>query len=240
MYSIIFLSVISFCACLVLTPVVRRWSERNGLFDRPNPGRKRHPPGAATGGIAIVLSYVAAVGVFLVSPLNATGSVNVPFAIGLAPAAIVVFTIGLLDDLIVLPAWVKLLGQVIASLLAYAGGVHVAGVGGYGAAEWATLPITVVWLVACSNAFNLIDGLDGLATGVACLRRSRRWRPRSFTATRPWRSPPHLSLARCSPSCDTTSTPRPSSSATAAASRWDSCSAASARCGARSPRRCSA
>ncbi len=34
------------------------------------------------------------------------------------------------------------------------------------AAGWATLPITVVWLVACSNAFNLIDGLDGLATGV--------------------------------------------------------------------------
>ena len=167
MYSIIFLSVVSFCACLLLTPLVRRWSERNGLYDRPNSGRKRHPsPRPRTGGVAIVLSYVAAVGVFLVLPLNATGSVNVPFAIGLVPAAVVVFTIGLLDDLIVLPVWVKLLGQVIASLLAYAGGVQVAGVGGYAAAEWATLPITVVWLVACTNAFNLIDGLDGLATGV--------------------------------------------------------------------------
>ncbi len=167
MYSIIFLSAVSFCACLVLTPVVRGWSERNGLFDRPNSGRKRHPlPKPRTGGIAIVLSYVAAVALFLMSPLNATGSVDVPFAIGLVPAVIVVFMTGLLDDLITLPVWGKLLGQVIASLLAYAGGVHVAGVGGYGAAGWATLPITVAWLVACSNALNLIDGLDGLATGV--------------------------------------------------------------------------
>jgi UDP-GlcNAc:undecaprenyl-phosphate GlcNAc-1-phosphate transferase len=166
-YSIIFLSVVSFCACLLLTPLVRGWSERNGFYDRPNSGRKRHPlPRPRTGGMAIVLSYVAAVGIFLVSPLNATDRVDVPFGIGLVPSVTVVFTIGLLDDLVGLPAWVKLLGQVMAFLLAYAGGVHVADFGGYWAGGWATLPITVAWLVACSNAFNLIDGLDGLATGV--------------------------------------------------------------------------
>ena len=65
-----------------------------------------------------------------------------------------------------LKPWEKLLGQVIAACLAYWGGLEVTGVAGHAAHGWWTLPITVVWLVGCTNAFNLIDGVDGLATGV--------------------------------------------------------------------------
>ena len=167
MYSIIFLAGVSFLACLALTPLVRIWSERQGLVDRPNTKRKHHAaPTPRTGGIAIGLSYLVALGLFLFSPLNGAASVNVPFAMGLVPAAIVVFMVGLLDDLVGLKSWEKLIGQVFAACLAYSGGVQVLGVAGYAAPGWWTLPITVVWLVACSNAFNLIDGMDGLATGV--------------------------------------------------------------------------
>src|SRR5947208_10567281 len=45
-------------------------------------------------------------------------------------------------------------------------GVNVSGVAGFAAHGWWSFPITVGWLVVCSNAFNLIDGMDGLATGV--------------------------------------------------------------------------
>ena len=113
-----------------------------------------------------MLSYLAAIGVFLLSPLNAASSVNVPFAVGLAPAVILIFAVGLLDDLLGLRPWQKLCGQILAACLAYAGGVQVIGVAGYAAAGWWAFPLTIVWLVACSNAFNLIDGMDGLATGV--------------------------------------------------------------------------
>ncbi len=85
---------------------------------------------------------------------------------GLVPSILVVFTVGLLDDLVGLRSWEKLCGQLFAAVLAYVNGVQVIGFVGYAAHGWLTLPITVGWLVLCSNAFNLIDGLDGLATGV--------------------------------------------------------------------------
>ncbi|HWW84583.1 MAG TPA: MraY family glycosyltransferase, partial [Vicinamibacterales bacterium] len=167
MYSVAFLVFTAFVCCLFLTPIVRRLSERAGLVDQPNVKRKWHQkPTARTGGVAIGLSYLAALGLLLVSRLNGADTVNLPLALHLVPAAAVMFVVGLLDDLRGLNAWQKLLGQGAAALLAYFGGVHVTGVAGLAAPGWWTLPITVGWLVACSNAFNLIDGMDGLATGV--------------------------------------------------------------------------
>jgi UDP-GlcNAc:undecaprenyl-phosphate GlcNAc-1-phosphate transferase len=166
-YSILFLAGVSFLSCLVLTPLVRRWSQWQGFVDVPNVTRKRHAkPTARTGGIAIGISYLAALGLLLLSPLSGAASVNLPLALGLVPAAAVIFLVGLFDDLRGLRAWEKLLGQITAATLAYMAGVNVSGVAGFAANGWWTFPITVAWLVACSNAFNLIDGMDGLATGI--------------------------------------------------------------------------
>ena len=63
-------------------------------------------------------------------------------------------------------ARVKVAAQVAAALLVYSHGVSVRGFAGYPLPDWLSLLLTVGWLVACSNAFNLIDGMDGLATGV--------------------------------------------------------------------------
>ena len=57
----------------------------------------------------------------------------------------------------------------MAACIAYAVGVQVSGIAGYLAPGWLSLPLTVLWLVACTNAFNLIDGVDGLASGVGLL-----------------------------------------------------------------------
>ena len=167
MYSILFLACASFLWCLLLTPLVRIWSEKHGLVDRPNGKRKLHAsPVPRTGGIAIGLSYVGALGLLLLLPLNGADRISLPLTLDLVPAAVVIFMVGLLDDLVGLRAWEKLCGQIVAAGFAYSGGVQVLGVAGLAAPGWWTLPITVVWLVACSNAFNLIDGMDGLATGV--------------------------------------------------------------------------
>ena len=167
MYSITFLTAVSFLSCQCLTPLVRRWSERYGLVDRPNAARKLHTrPTPRTGGIAIGLSCVVAVGLLMVSPLNGAASISLPLTINLVPAALTIFVVGLLDDLVGLRPWHKLCGQAVAAGLAYMGGVQVAGVPGFSAHGLWTLPITMVWLIACSNAFNLLDGMDGLATGI--------------------------------------------------------------------------
>jgi UDP-GlcNAc:undecaprenyl-phosphate GlcNAc-1-phosphate transferase len=61
----------------------------------------------------------------------------------------------------------KILGQIVAALLACNANVQIQSVAGFAiASTWWHVPITVLWLVTCSNAFNLIDGLDGLAVGV--------------------------------------------------------------------------
>jgi UDP-GlcNAc:undecaprenyl-phosphate GlcNAc-1-phosphate transferase len=134
--------------------------------DRPN-ARKRHAsPIPRTGGVAIAAAYLAALGVLLLSPLQGASSVDLPLVAQLLPAVTLVFAIGLVDDFTGLNAWKKLLGQVAAACLAYWSGVEVSGVAGYAFHGLWSLPLTVVWLVACSNAFNLIDGVDGLATGI--------------------------------------------------------------------------
>ena len=74
--------------------------------------------------------------------------------------------IGLLDDLFDLRAWIKLLGQLAAAGLACVGGVRILSIGGAPTDAWWNIPLTILWLLACMNAFNLVDGLDGLAAGV--------------------------------------------------------------------------
>ncbi len=118
------------------------------------------------GGIAIALSYLGSVALLLVSPLNGASSVQLPLAWYLMPATAIVFTTGLLDDLIGLRPWGKLAGQAVAALLAYWAGIRMVGVAGFSTHGWWSLPLTILWLVGCANAFNLIDGLDGLATGI--------------------------------------------------------------------------
>ncbi|MCL4524667.1 MAG: undecaprenyl/decaprenyl-phosphate alpha-N-acetylglucosaminyl 1-phosphate transferase, partial [Acidobacteria bacterium] len=96
---------------------------------------------------------------------------ELPLALGLAGAAGVVFLIGLYDDLRGARPWQKLLVQGAAALGLYITGFRVEILTNpftHSATHlgWLSLPLTLLWLVAISNAFNLIDGLDGLAAGV--------------------------------------------------------------------------
>jgi UDP-GlcNAc:undecaprenyl-phosphate GlcNAc-1-phosphate transferase len=165
-YSIIFLALVAFVSCLVLTPLVRIVSRAHGLLDHPNARKLHASPVPRTGGVAIAGACVIATVALLLSPLNGASAVDLPLALRLLPAVGLVFLVGLADDLFGLKPWHKLLGQVAAACLAYYFGVEVLAVAGYPLHHLWSLPLTVVWLVACSNAFNLIDGVDGLATGV--------------------------------------------------------------------------
>jgi UDP-GlcNAc:undecaprenyl-phosphate GlcNAc-1-phosphate transferase len=87
----------------------------------------------------------------------------------LAAAVTVVFATGLLDDVLLLRAVHKFAGQILAALLAWSGGLQVQLFHGGLCGEAINLVLTVLWLVGCSNALKLIDGLDGLAGGVGLL-----------------------------------------------------------------------
>ncbi|HWE52293.1 MAG TPA: MraY family glycosyltransferase, partial [Bryobacteraceae bacterium] len=85
----------------------------------------------------------------------------------LVPSFAVIFLVGLIDDIVALDPWHKLAGQVVAAGLACAYGVQIESVAGHSiGGTWWHIPLTMAWLVGCANAFNLIDGVDGLAAGV--------------------------------------------------------------------------
>ena len=171
MYSLLYLAVLSFVICFLLTPLVRNAMHRAGVLDQPDLGRKIHSrPIPRLGGVPIAVAVVASLGIFAVTPLR--GADLLPEVlrqiVPLLPAACLVFGIGLLDDLFDLKPWQKIGGQLVAATWLYVYGfrVHAVAGFGFGDAHWIIYPLTVGWLLACTNAFNLIDGVDGLASGV--------------------------------------------------------------------------
>ena len=168
-YHLLFLGLSSLVLSLILTPVCRNLFLRWNVVDRPDRIRKFHQGDIPrVGGIPILLSYG---GAFLLLLLflgddRELLSVHNSLLWQVLPAAGIVFLTGLIDDLVGLRPWQKLLGQAIGAGWAYWTGIRVTGITGFETADFWTLPLTMLWLVGCTNAFNLIDGVDGLASGV--------------------------------------------------------------------------
>ncbi|MGH9681518.1 MAG: MraY family glycosyltransferase [Candidatus Acidiferrales bacterium] len=169
MYSLLFAGVIAFLVAFFLTPLCRNLAIRWGLVDRPDHGRKIHTHSIPrVGGIPILIGCAASFGMLLFLPSQA-GEIargHLHFVWKLFPAATIVFITGLLDDVIGLKPFQKLAGQIAATGVAIWAGIQISGIAGHALPPWLTIPVTAVWLIGCTNAFNLIDGVDGLAAGV--------------------------------------------------------------------------
>jgi UDP-GlcNAc:undecaprenyl-phosphate GlcNAc-1-phosphate transferase len=158
---------------LLFTPLVTSASTALGLVDAPG-GRKVHSAAVPrVGGLAVcgaaIVAWLAA-GLIL-----GDGSLPPPVAQPMLPlvlAAMLVFAIGLADDLKPLPVWPKLLVQTSAAAVVVASGVGIERLT-LGGSTWhlgiLTYPLTFVWIIGLTNAFNLIDGIDGLAAGIAVI-----------------------------------------------------------------------
>jgi UDP-GlcNAc:undecaprenyl-phosphate/decaprenyl-phosphate GlcNAc-1-phosphate transferase len=171
MFLILTLGALSVVLALILTPVIRDRVGKFGFLDHPDGARKKHATAVPrVGGIAIVLAYVSTFAIALALPFTYTYVLHraLPHILHLVLAGSVVFVTGLLDDRLNLSAWKKLLGITGAAVLAYAAGIRVDIHILHQLPAWPglELALTVIWLIGCTNAFNLIDGMDGLAAGV--------------------------------------------------------------------------
>lgn len=172
MNQIIFLILCSFALSAVFTPALRRFALLMNWVDQPDNRRKMHKtPMARIGGAPIMLAYAGALGILLL--LSASFSLfdnsSLLLIWALLPAAAVVLGTGLVDDIVGLKPWQKLVGQTLAAGLVYVLGIRIQSVGGHPLGHILALFITTAWLVGCTNAFNLIDGLDGLAAGIGLI-----------------------------------------------------------------------
>jgi UDP-GlcNAc:undecaprenyl-phosphate/decaprenyl-phosphate GlcNAc-1-phosphate transferase len=162
-------ALIAFALCIAFTPLLRDTCIRFGIVDQPDKVRKLHPRAIPrVGGVAIMISYAGSFALMLLlAPPWAQISVqhsNLLFE--LLPAVGIIFFTGLLDDLFGLTPWQKLAGQFLAAILAVNSGVAFSIAGEHAGLFWLTIPLSLLWLVGCANAFNLIDGMDGLAAGI--------------------------------------------------------------------------
>lgn len=159
-----------FCALIIsfmLTPLARKLAMKVGAFDVPKDERKIHSkPMPYFGGIAIYVAIISCMVVFL--PMDKT---NICIIVG----ATLIVLAGIIDDMYDMPAKLKLLFQIAAAAIAVYGGARIHFISnplsetGMTLLESFTIPITMIWIVGVTNTINLIDGLDGLASGVASI-----------------------------------------------------------------------
>lgn len=164
----------SLLLALGLTPLVIRLSASWGAMDQPGERKVHTSPMPRLGGLAIYTAFVVAAGAALLAQpqLRSRLVQDARFWGSIAAGATLVFLLGLADDIFGLSVWIRFAIQAVAGLIAiYGGGVRVTTITNPldGAIElgWMAIPLTLFWIVGVTNAFNLIDGLDGLAGGIA-------------------------------------------------------------------------
>ncbi len=158
---------------LVLTPLARLLMTRLGAVDKPDPRRVNKVPIPRGGGIAVILSFYLTLGlVWWLQPTILAGTVLAPILPWFVLASIVLGVVGFLDDLRGVSPLVKLFAQVVvAGILCYGGArlILPTALGSWVAQPWVYVPLTLMWYIGVINAFNLIDGLDGLSSGLAII-----------------------------------------------------------------------
>lgn len=158
---------------LVAGPWFRRLAFRLGLIDKPKLRGVHADSVARSGGLtiacALLLALLAQMGV--ARELELESYLNNTDAVYLLLPAIVLLGLGLFDDLTALGAKVKLIVQALCAAWAWVLDFRIDNVALFGLAaqipEWASLPLTVIFLIAITNAFNMLDGIDGLCAGAA-------------------------------------------------------------------------
>jgi UDP-GlcNAc:undecaprenyl-phosphate GlcNAc-1-phosphate transferase len=175
MSTYLLLFVASTCTSLMLTPVVTRISERFGWLDTARDGRGLHQnPVPRLGGVVIFVSIVIAFATLplINNPVTEPLRTNSSQLLRVLLPGSFIFLIGLYDDFRGTNARVKFAGQVLAGLLfcMLGGRIEAVSVPLIGSIELHPVigyAFTLLWTVGICNAFNLIDGMDGLASGTA-------------------------------------------------------------------------
>ncbi|MFH1709344.1 MAG: MraY family glycosyltransferase [Planctomycetota bacterium] len=173
----IFFFLATFLLGMVSTPIMRALALRFGLVDRTGARKVHTTPIPRLGGMAIFFAFLIPFGGFLFYANMVRQAIveRLPELFTVLMGGLMVFMIGVYDDIRGTRARYKLIVQILAALLVYAAGVRVETLSNpFGTAPLHLghlfgLPLTVIWIVGVTNAINLSDGIDGLAGGLSVI-----------------------------------------------------------------------
>src|ERR1022692_2878959 len=164
----------SLAISFVATRFVRNIATHRGWVSFPPSGRHIHEvPLPRLGGVAIFLSFSVSLSIWLALSLifpRLVQGYSADTILRIYIPACLVFCLGIYDDLHGAGPYLKFAVQALAGAMLFAGGMRVLDlplIFSHSVPWFVGLPLTVLWVVAVTNAFNLIDGLDGLAAGSA-------------------------------------------------------------------------
>ncbi len=172
MIPLLSLSILALLLALLVTPIVCCIARRVGCMDQPDGVRRRHTGAVPrVGGVAVAISIAGSAVLTVLFPWDSADiTANFRVLMGQIGTGVgLVFLVGLADDLHELKPRTKLAGQGVAAFLAFGAGIRIETLGPFVLEEWQGFALTMVWLVGCSNALNLIDGVDGLAAGTGLI-----------------------------------------------------------------------
>ena len=153
----------------LMTPIVKTFAYKVGAIDVPKDARRMHKtPIPRLGGLAIFIGFMVSILLFV----EITAEMR-----SILLGAVIIVVLGVVDDIMALPALLKFVVQIVAALIPATHGVVIQAFSNpnvfsdnpYWVLGNLSVPLTVLWIVAITNAVNLIDGLDGLANGVSAI-----------------------------------------------------------------------
>ena len=155
----------------LMTPVVKTFAYKVGAVDVPKDARRMHKvPIPRLGGLAIFIGFM--VSVLILGNVRGNGQMQ-----SILLGSVIIVVLGVVDDIMALPAMLKFVVQIGAALIPALNGVVIQAFSNpnifsqnpYWALGSLSIPVTVLWIVGITNSVNLIDGLDGLANGVSAI-----------------------------------------------------------------------
>lgn len=164
-YSVYVMSFfVTFLVSVLITPYVKKLAIKINAVDQPNSRKVHKKVMPRLGGLAIFIA--SGVGYLFLD-------INLPYMNEIIIGALIILITGILDDKYSLSPSLKLIGQLMAAIVVVSSGLLIDKVTlpfiGTVYIEYISYPVTILWIVAVTNAINLIDGLDGLAAGVSSI-----------------------------------------------------------------------
>ena len=159
------IALLAFVVSSLLIPLMIRLALRFGVVDKPNQRKVHTAPKPLLGGLAIFIGYSACFALILGMYVAPDHPVRGTF-VALYLSSMFLLLVGLIDDIRGLAATTKLVCQICAASVMIYMGVRIRF---WLEADWMQYLVTLVWFVVITNAFNLLDHMDGLSGGVASL-----------------------------------------------------------------------
>ena len=166
---------LAFIISFVVTPYTIRLAKKKGAIDYPNDRRVNKMPVARLGGIAVITGFIISV-IYLIVSMVLEGKFSLIDSqkygmklLGFLLAIIELSVVSYIDDIKDVKPIIKLLAQIVAAAILFGFGVRIENVGAHILHPVLSFILTIGWIIGITNAINLIDGLDGLSSGITLI-----------------------------------------------------------------------